>query len=45
MVRTPSGEMYYLCHAYFWNRYEEGRKAVLFRLEIGSDGWVHQKKD
>ena len=44
MVRTPQGEMYYLCHAYYWNRYEEGRKAVLFRLEIGADGWVHQKK-
>ena len=45
MVRTPSGEMYYLCHAYFWNRYKEGRKAVLFRLEIGEDGWVHPIKD
>ena len=44
MVRTPQGEMYYLCHAYYWNRYEEGRKAVLFRREIGADGWVHQKK-
>ena len=44
MVRTPSGEMYYLCHAYYFNRYKEGRKAVLFRLEIGDDGWVHQKK-
>ena len=43
MVRTPSGEMYYLCHAYYMNRYKEGRKAVLFRLEIGSDGWVHRK--
>ena len=42
MVRTPSGEMYYLCHAYYWNRYKEGRKAVLFRLEIGADGWVHR---
>ncbi|MBR6128004.1 MAG: family 43 glycosylhydrolase [Bacteroidaceae bacterium] len=44
MVRTPSGEMFYLCHAYFWGRYKEGRKAVLYRLEIGDDGWVHQKK-
>ena len=44
MVRTPSGEMYYLCHAYYFNRYKEGRKAVLFHLEIGDDGWVHQKK-
>ena len=44
MVRTPSGEMFYLCHAYFWGRYKEGRKAVLFRLEIGKDGWVHQKR-
>ena len=44
MVRTPDGEMYYLCHAYYVNRYKEGRKAVLFRLEIGPDGWVHQKK-
>jgi len=43
MVRTPSGEMYYLCHAYYWNRYKEGRKAVLFRLEIGDDGWVHRR--
>ena len=42
MVRTPSGEMYYLCHAYYWNRSKEGRKAVLFRLEIGADGWVHR---
>ena len=44
MVRTPQGEMYYLCHAYYLNRYKEGRKAVLFRLEIGPDGWVHPKK-
>ena len=44
MVRTPSGEMYYLCHAYYVGRYKEGRKAVLFRLEIGDDGWVHEKK-
>lgn len=43
MVRTPGGEMFYLCHAYFHGRYKEGRKAVLFRLEIGKDGWVHQK--
>ena len=43
MVRTPKGEMYYLCHAYYWNRYKEGRKAVLFRLEIGKDGWIHEK--
>ena len=40
MVRTPSGEMYYLCHAYYFNRYKEGRKAVLFRLNISPDGWV-----
>jgi beta-xylosidase len=44
MVRTPDGEMYYLCHAYYYNRYKEGRKAVLFRLEIGDDGWVHPKR-
>lgn len=44
MVRTPDGEMYYLCHAYYLNRYKEGRKAVLFRLEIGPDGWVHKKQ-
>lgn len=44
MVRTPHGEMYYLCHAYYFNRYKEGRKAVLFSLEIGKDGWVHQRK-
>lgn len=44
MVRTPNGDMYYLCHAYYWNRYKEGRKAVLFRLVIGPDGWVHHKK-
>lgn len=44
MVRTPEGHMYYLCHAYYMNHYKEGRKAVLFRLEIGDDGWVHQKK-
>ncbi len=44
MVRTPRGQMYYLCHAYYWNRYKEGRKAVLFRLKIGKDGWVHQKR-
>ena len=43
MVRTPKGEMYYLCHAYYWNRYKEGRKAVLFRLEIGKDGWIRKK--
>ncbi|MBQ7461897.1 MAG: family 43 glycosylhydrolase [Bacteroidaceae bacterium] len=43
MVRTPSGEMYYLCHAYYYGRYKEGRKAVLFRLEIGPDGWVHRR--
>ncbi len=43
MVRTPKGEMYYLCHAYYWNCYKEGRKAVLFRLEIGKDGWVHKR--
>ena len=43
MVRTPSGEMFYLCHAYYVGRYKEGRKAVLFRLEIGEDGWVHEK--
>ena len=44
MVRTPSGEMFYLCHAYYVGRYKEGRKAVLFCLEIGDDGWVHEKK-
>jgi beta-xylosidase len=43
MVRTPQGDMYYLCHAYYWNRYKEGRKAVLFRLDIGEDGWVHKR--
>ncbi|MBR6032384.1 MAG: family 43 glycosylhydrolase [Bacteroidaceae bacterium] len=42
MVRTPQGDMYYLCHAYYWNRYKEGRKAVLFRLDIGEDGWVRK---
>lgn len=43
MVRTPGGEMYYLCHAYYHDRYEEGRKAVLFRLKAGKDGWIHKK--
>ena len=41
MVRTSGKKMYYLCHAYYWNRYEEGRKAVLFRLKMGKDGWPH----
>ena len=44
MVRTPSGEMYYLCHAYFWNRYKEGRKAVLFHLEVTPEGWIVKKR-
>ncbi|MCR5850684.1 MAG: hypothetical protein K6G92_08230 [Bacteroidaceae bacterium] len=30
------------CHAYYLNRYKEGRKAVLFRLKIDSDGWVKE---
>lgn len=39
MVRTPDGEMYYLCHAYYLNRYDEGRKAVLQRMRMNNDGW------
>jgi len=43
MTRTPDGSMYYLCHAYYKGRYKEGRKAVLFPLEITPDGWVKKK--
>lgn len=39
LVTAPSGERYYLCHAYYLNRYEEGRKAILQRLCIGKDLW------
>lgn len=41
MVRTARGKMYYLCHAYYVGRYEEGRKAVLFRMKMKRDGWPH----
>lgn len=39
MVRNPQGEMFYLCHAYYLDRFKEGRKAILQRLEIDNDGW------
>ena len=39
LVTTPSGERYYLCHAYYLNRYEEGRKAILQHISIGKDLW------
>jgi xylan 1,4-beta-xylosidase len=40
-VVTPSGRMYYLCHAYEVGKYKEGRKPVLHELKIGTDGWPH----
>ena len=39
LVTTPSGERYYLCHAYYLNRYKEGRKAILQRISMGKDLW------
>jgi len=39
LVTTPSGKRYYLCHAYYLNRYEEGRKAILQHICIGKDLW------
>lgn len=39
MVRNPQGEMFYLCHAYYLNRFKEGRKAILQRMDIGPGGW------
>ena len=39
LVTTPSGERYYLCHAYCLNRYKEGRKAILQQISIGKDLW------
>lgn len=41
MVRTLSGRMYYLCHAYYTGRFKEGRKAILQELTMGEDGWPH----
>lgn len=34
-------EMYYLCHAYYFGKYKEGRKAILQHLTMGKDGWPH----
>ena len=39
LVTTPSGERYYLCHAYYLNRYKEGRKAILQHMSMGKDLW------
>jgi len=39
LVTTPSGKRYYLCHAYYLNRYKEGRKAILQHISIGNDLW------
>ena len=39
LVTTPSGERYYLCHAYYLNRYKEGRKAILQHISMGKDLW------
>ncbi len=39
MVRNPQGDMFYLCHAYYLNRFKEGRKAILQRMDIGPGGW------
>lgn len=39
LVTTPSGERYYLCHAYYLNRYKEGRKAILQYISMGKDLW------
>ena len=30
---------YYLCHAYYLNRYKEGRKAILQHMSMGKDLW------
>ena len=38
-VTTPDGRMFYLCHAYFVGKYDEGRKPILQELETGPDGW------
>lgn len=39
LVETPSGHRYYLCHAYYFDRFKEGRKAILQQLSIGKDLW------
>ena len=39
LVTTPFGKRYYLCHAYYLNRYKEGRKAILQQISIGKDLW------
>jgi beta-xylosidase len=39
LVTTPSGERYYLCHAYYLNRFKEGRKAILQYISMGKDLW------
>lgn len=42
MVRDGK-KMYYLCHAYYFGKYKEGRKAILQEMYIGKDKWPHFK--
>lgn len=41
LVETSRGQWYYLCHAYFYDRYREGRKAILQHMQMGDDLWPH----
>lgn len=34
-------DMYYLCHAYYFGKYKEGRKAIVEHLSMGNDKWPH----
>lgn len=39
MVVSPKGQKLYLCHAYYLNKYDEGRKAILKQFSINKQGW------